>query len=288
MKVLITHTLSSGGGAFLYTEEIYLQLTKMNYDVFYINGNSLKTNFEFKNISIELLKFIDFDLIIVMQSEHYIDLNINFKSNKIINVIHSEVSEIDRPILDENVKYIAVRDEIKKYLIDSYKINKDSIKVLLNPINQNFYNNIPEIGNTFIKKNYGIFACASLASIRYKAAIDFSLYCQENKLKSLFVGNMSDHIKRYMLEFYDEILNTTPNVNYYINNASICGGILKGRTYWEAKLLGKPVMEYMVDSKGEIEYEIYEKAPNLEELENIKKITNPKYVVDEIIKWAFD
>jgi hypothetical protein len=47
-------------------------------------------------------------------------------------------------------------------------------------------------------------------------------------------------------------------------------------------------MEYMVDSKGEIEYEIYEKAPNLEELENIKKITNPKYVVDEIIKWAFD
>jgi hypothetical protein len=44
----------------------------------------------------------------------------------------------------------------------------------------------------------------------------------------------------------------------------------------------------MVDSNGEIEYEIYEKAPNLEELENIKKITNPKYVVDEIIKWAFD
>jgi hypothetical protein len=87
MKVLITHTLASVGGAFLYTEEIYLQLTKMNYDVFYINGNSLKTNFEFKNISIELLKFIDFDLIIVMQSEHYIDLNINFKSNKIINVI---------------------------------------------------------------------------------------------------------------------------------------------------------------------------------------------------------
>ena len=99
---------------------------------------------------------------------------------------------------------------------------------------------------------------------------------------------MSKEIKENMYEFYDKISETTPNINYLMKKATICGGILKGRTYWEAKLLGKPVMEYMVDSNGEIEYEIYEKAPNLEELENIKKITNPKYVVDEIIKWAFD
>jgi hypothetical protein len=287
MKILLTHTQSSGGGAFLYTEEIYLQLTKMNHAVFYINGNNLKTNSIYKNISIELLKFIDFDLTVIMQGEHYIDLNTNFKSTKIINIIHSEVFEIDRPIINKKIKYIAVREEIKKYLIDAFGIDKELIKVLLNPINVKFYNSFSEIDSNLIGSKYGVFACGSLAGIRYKAAIDFSLYCHENKLKSLFIGNMSNQIKENMLIFYDEILNSTPHVNSYMRHATICGGILKGRTYWEAKLLGKPVMEYMVDSNGNIEYEIYEKSPNHEELENIKKITHPEYIVNQIIEWAF-
>ena len=140
----------------------------------------------------------------------------------------------------------------------------------------------------FVKNKFGIFACGSLAQIRLNAAIEFSHHCRENKIKSLFVGNTHNEAKDNLNQFYDKIIDATPNINYYMKHAAICGGIQKGRTYWEAKLLGKPVLEYMVESNGEIIYEIYEKSPTYEELKNIKEITHPEYVVNQIIEWAFN
>lgn len=285
MKILIT-LLPAAGGAYLYTEELYKELIK-NHKVFYINGKELKTNSLLQFKSLELLKNINFDLIIIMQSDHYKKLNINFESNKIINIIHSEVYDVDHPLLLENIKYVAVREEISKYLINNFNINKNLILTLLNPINKDFYIKIDDLQDDFVKNKFGIFACGSLAQIRLNAAIEFSHYCRENKIKSLFVGTIYNEAKENLYQFYDKILDATPNVNYYMKHATICGGIQKGRTYWEAKLLGKPVCEYMVESNGEIIYEIYEKSPTLEELEKIKKYTNPEYITNQIFEWAF-
>lgn len=287
MKILITLLQQSAGGAFLYTEELYKELIK-NHKVFYINGKKLKTNSLLELKSLELLKNIKFDLIIIMQSDHYKKLNINFESNKIINIIHSEVYDVDQPLILNNIKYIAVREEISKYLINNFNINQNSILTLLNPINEDFYNKINDLQDDFVKNKFGIFACGSLAQIRLNAAIEFSHHCRENKIKSLFVGNTHNEAKDNLNQFYDKIIDATPNINYYMKHAAICGGIQKGRTYWEAKLLGKPVLEYMVESNGEIIYEIYEKSPTYEELKNIKEITHPEYVVNQIIEWAFN
>ena len=124
MKILITLLQQSAGGAFLYTEELYKELIK-NHKVFYINGKKLKTNSLLELKSLELLKNIKFDLIIIMQSDHYKKLNINFESNKIINIIHSEVYDVDQPLILNNIKYIAVRVEISKYIINNFNINQN-------------------------------------------------------------------------------------------------------------------------------------------------------------------
>ena len=289
MKILITY-IGHIGGADLYTKEIYQELCKKNHEVILVNGLEIITNCKSKKLYLNQFSLIEFDLCIIMQSHHFSNLNLNldFRKTKLINIINSEVYECDDPFKIDNIKYIAVREEIKENLIKKFDIKEKLTKVLINPINENFYTKMDLDIQEYRKTKFGIFACGSLGMVRLKSAIEFSLFCKENKLKSLLISNMENNIKNNMYQFFDDILDATPNVNCYMKHAAICGGILKGRTYWEAKLLGKPVMEYMVDSKGEIEYEIYEKAPNLEELENIKKITNPKYVVDEIIKWAFD
>lgn len=292
MKILITlieHRTSDFGGALLYTKEIYQNLCK-SHEVYFINGTEVITNQKIDKINYKLLSLIKFDLCIIMQSDHFLNLNlkINLNHAKIINVIHSEVFEVDAPLRIQNVKYIAVREEIKDNLIKNFDINNNLIKVLHNPINENFYTKSSYENFEYENIKYGIFACANLGAIRIKASIEFSLFCKENKLKSLLVTNMSPVAKQNMYQFYDKILDATQNINYLMSKATICGGILKGRTYWEAKLLSKPVMEYMVDSNGEIIYEIYEKSPTQQELEIIKKITHPEYVTNQIIQWAFN
>lgn len=288
MKILITHAFAPcTGGSYLYTQEVTSAL-RYNHNVVVVNENIINHNFPHEINTIEQITKEDFDLIIIMQAKHFIDLKIPFKQANIINIIHSEVYDIDHPLLFNNIKYVAVREEILKYLINNFNIDKNLILTILNPINKDFYNKISDLQDDFVKNKFGIFACGILTQIRLNAAIEFSHYCRENKIKSLFVGNIYDEAKQNLYQFYDKILDATPNVNYYMNHATICGGIQKGRTYWEAKLLSKPVMEYMVDSNGEIINEIYEKSPTQQELEIIKKITDPEYVTNQIIQWAFN
>ena len=49
-----------------------------------------------------------------------------------------------------------------------------------------------------------------------------------------------------------EFLRPLWEIEYYIKSSELCGGIINGRTFWEAKLCGKDVLEYNVDSKGNI------------------------------------
>ena len=42
------------------------------------------------------------------------------------------------------------------------------------------------------------------------------------------------------------------HIEYYIKSATICGGIINGRTFWESLLCGKEVLEYTIDRNGNI------------------------------------
>jgi len=61
-----------------------------------------------------------------------------------ISTIHSEVIELENPVKHDSIKgYIAIRPEIKEYMINNFNISKDMIDVIYNPIDETkFYNKI--------------------------------------------------------------------------------------------------------------------------------------------------
>ena len=76
MKILITsigHNTSDFNGAYLYTKEIYKYLCN-NHEVYFINGNQVITNQFDNKINLKFLFLIKFDLCIIMQSNHFLNL----------------------------------------------------------------------------------------------------------------------------------------------------------------------------------------------------------------------
>jgi hypothetical protein len=286
MNILITHQFYTlHGGSFIYTQEIS-NLLKFNHDVVTINDNHIDHNFDIEIICLDDVRKINFDLIIIMQAGHFKTLDIKINNARIVNIIHSEVYDCDLPLINNRVKYIAVRQEIKDYLINRFNISPDKITILLNPISKKFYEISTEQLDDFYEKKFGIFVCSSLGQIRHKAIVDFALFCHELNYKSLLVAPVENELKNNIEKIYDKILEPCDDINKYVQKSQVCGGILKGRTYWEAKLCGKPTVEYMVDSNGNILDEIHEMQPSEEELKEIKNATDPKYVANKILEIA--
>ena len=287
MKILVTHEfIPNFGGSYFYTKEL-TDVLKIDHNVIIINGNIITHNFNINIESLDDIRNIDFDLIIIMQAQHFESLNIKIKNSKIVNIIHSEVYQVDNPLIHNKAKYISVRDEIKQHLIKNFNIKPENIITLINPINKKYYSNdqLNKLDN-FYNEKFGLFACGSLGEIRWKAAIDFAFFCKELNYKSLLMASLNEETKKEFYKFYDRIIPPSENVNLFMQKAQISGGILKGRTYWEAKLCGKPVIEYMVNPQGDILYEIYEEKPTPKEIEQIKMMTDPENLAKNILKIA--
>jgi hypothetical protein len=153
MNILITHQFYTiHGGSFLYTQEIS-NVLKLNHNVITVNDNYIDHNFDIDISCLDDVRNINFDLIIIMQAEHFKTLNIKIKNARIVNIIHSEVYDCDIPLINNRVKYIAVREEIKDYLIKRFNIRHDKISVLLNPINKKIYQISSEELGDFYEKN---------------------------------------------------------------------------------------------------------------------------------------
>ncbi len=287
MKILVTHILAPNiGGSYLYTKELTDAL-KINHNLVLICGHEISHNFNFNIDSLDSIRNMKFDLIIIMQSQHFESLNIKIKDARVINIIHSEVSAVDNPFIHEGAKYISVRDEIKQHLVENFNIQPEKITTLINPINKKYYSSghLNKLDN-FYNEKFGLFACGFLGELRAAAAIDFAIFCKELNYKSLLMASLNEETKKEFYKFYDRIIPPSENVNLFMQKAQISGGILKGRTYWEAKLCGKPVIEYMVDPQGDILYEIYEEKPTPEEIEQIKIMTDPENLAKNILKIA--
>jgi hypothetical protein len=287
MKILVTHEfIPNFGGSYFYTKEL-TDVLKIDHNVIIINGNIITHNFNINIESLDDIRNIDFDLIIIMQAQHFKSLNIKIKNSKIVNIIHSEVYKLDNPLIHNKAKYISVRDEIKQHLIKNFNIKPENITTLINPINKKFYSNdhLNKLDN-FYNEKFGLFACGFLGQLRWQAAIDFALFCKELNYKSLLMASINEETKKEFNKFYDRIIPPSENINLFMQKAQISGGILKGRTYWEAKLCGKPVIEYMVNPQGDVLCEIYEEKPTPEEIEQIKIMTDPENLAKNILKIA--
>jgi hypothetical protein len=132
--------------------------------------------------------------------------------------------------------------------------------MIRNPIDLNKFNT-----NGTTDEKFGLFV-GTMGGVRFKAALHFSQFCKYNNLKSIYVSAEDQAVS-----FYDVCLPSCDHIEKYFKSCSVAGGVIQGRTYFEARLCGKPTVEYFIDIYGKIVNIDYEDAPNIEELNHLIK-----------------
>jgi hypothetical protein len=290
LKILITFRYGFGflrNGAMRCIYNIFEVLKHRGHKITLIFDNQLKYFNEEPNSN------YDYDLFIVNHADHFKSLNLDTKDKPIIHLVHSEFFEIDKPLIGyENIKYVAVRTEIKDYLINHYSINENLISIILNPIDITKFNPlITESDKEIVKEmglnKFGLFA-GTFMYLREKPSINFAMLCKAKGITSVYVGELvNDKNRQFLEQYFDVVLPFNDQVYSLFKIAQITGGIQKGRTYWEGKLCKKAVFEFMVDSDGEI-YDLLIETASDDDAELVKKIVEPNLVTELILDLALN
>lgn len=160
--------------------------------------------------------------------------------------IHSEVISLEEPYYHDSIKsYIAIRPEIKDYLIESHGIEESKIEVIYNPVDNTKYNT-----NSTKEENYVLFV-GTIDYLRKETIIDLSDYTKENNMELYLVGeDKSNYLGFILSEPHVKHFPATWNLDKYIKNCKEVAGIQLGRTTIEGWLTGKPAWIYKVNSNG--------------------------------------
>ena len=295
LKILITMQQEFEkklGGIFKFNCELIEQFVKNKHSITVIFNDEVKyynqnNYFDYNTINDY------FDLIIVNNATHLLLKKFGEIKIPILNIIHSEFFDEDIPFhkanpelagYAENIdcKFLAVRNEIKNHLIENYKIDKEKIKVILNPIEYSYFNNV----NTDQKLNYGIFP-GNFNFLREKPSMHFANFCKQKNLKSIFIGFVHEEDKKIVENCFDEVLEHSNDITDLLSKASLIGGIQKGRTFWESKILKTPNLEYSVDKEGNILFHHYFEN-NYDEIElfKIEKLIDSENVAEMILFYS--
>jgi glycosyltransferase involved in cell wall biosynthesis len=175
--------------------------------------------------------------------------------------IHSEMFTIENPVQHISIKrYIAIRPQIKQFMIKNFYINEDQIQIIYNPIDENRFN------KTNIKSENNVLFVGSLDDIRKKTIFDLVVYTKQSKKELWIVGkNMSNYLP--ILQKYPHIqyFSTTLDIEKYVKECGETAGILLGRTTIEGWMCGKSGWIYNVNDKGDIlEKKFYEPPSDIE------------------------
>lgn len=184
--------------------------------------------------------------------------------------IHSEVIELENPVIHESIKrYIAIRPEIKEYLETNFDIPESNISVIYNPVDQTKFSKIAKE-----EKNYLLFV-GTLDYLRRETLLELIEYTKENGMELWVVGeNKGNYLD--VLKSYENVKYFPPtwDVEKYIRECKETAGIQLGRTTIEGWLCGKPGWIFKVDSLGRIiEKQKFEPPTDLE-----------KYHADKVAK----
>ena len=186
-------------------------------------------------------------------TEHFLRL---YPEIEVICTIHSEVINLEEPVISDKIKkYIAIRPEIKDFLINSFGINESKIEVIYNPIDSNRFK--PTNGQKNWK-NKRILFVGTIDYLRKNTILDLInttaesndelwLVGKENEVKVSDIlnecGGDTSHVKYF---------GPQTNVENYIKQCDETAGILLGRTTIEGWMCGKKGWIYDVDSSGNI------------------------------------
>ena len=194
-----------------------------------------------------------------------------------ISTIHSEVIELENPVIHNSIKkYIAIRPEIKEHLISKFKISETDIEVIYNPID----------GEKFKPENKpsenSVLFVGTIDYLRKKSIVDLVDYTKDNNKDLWLVGkNQSDYLSELLKHPHVKHYEATPNVDNFIHKCSETAGILLGRTTIEGWMCGKPGWIYNVNSNGDIiDKEFFEVPNDLEKFksDNVTSKIKTKYL----------
>ena len=165
-----------------------------------------------------------------------------------ISTIHSEVIELENPFIHNSIKkYICIRPEIQKHVVDNFNIDENNTDVIYNPIDTNRFNNV----NTKIYP-YVLFV-GTIDYLREKTIRDIVEYSKSINKELWLVGeNKSNYLPELLSNTHVKHFPATNKVEEYVKNCSETAGILLGRTTIEGWLCGKSGWIYNVDNTGNI------------------------------------
>ena len=163
-----------------------------------------------------------------------------------ISTIHSEVIELENPVINETIKkYICIRPEIQDHITSKFDIDKSNTEVIYNPIDTERY-------NTKSTKDEGyVLFVGTIDYLRENTIKDLVEYTKEQGKELWIVGeNKSNYLNDLTNNPHVKYFNATPKVETFVKNCSETAGILLGRTTIEGWLCGKPGWIYNVDESG--------------------------------------
>ena len=203
----------------------------------------------------------NYDLLIFSHGRIIWEYIKDVKAKKVINVIHSEVIDLEQPVINDKIDlYVGIRPTIVDY-ISSFDINKP-VKLIYNPFDLNRFNPKNCKKKNKNKEKVVLFP-GSLDYLRYQPLrylLDLSV---KQNFKVLHVGrndystvhpNFTTQESRWDVE------------NLY-KECDIVSGIFLGRTSIEGLLAGKRVLQFDVDKIGKIKKVYWHTEDNLEKFD---------------------
>jgi len=211
----------------------------------------------------------DFDIIVVSQPQTT-QLILNHYANiPIVSIIHSEVRAED-PILDSRIThYIGIRQSIVDMLVGAYKIDKNKVSLIYNPIDKSRFNT--DLCLNFNRKTTGLFVGEVLDPIRFKTVEHLVKECIGRDWELLLMSNSKYDFGHPNIRYVDKTWNTEDTVK----QVDFTAGILLGRTTLESWCCDVPSYIYEIDIQGNI------LNITLDKPYNIKNLCDSKYVVKQ-------
>ena len=220
---------------------------------------------------------VNFDLI-HMQHKPVAERMIQFypEIDKIYS-IHSEVIELEEPIKHESIKkYIAIRPEIKEYIVNYFDIPEKDVDIIYNPVDNEKFKPKP------VKTQDSILFVGTIDYLRRETIMDLIDYTKENNKELWLMGeDKNNYLPNILLQPHVKHFKPGWNVEKLINECSETAGIQLGRTTIESWLCNKPSWIYKVNSLGNIQSkEKFEPPTDLEKYysDNVAMNIKEKYL----------
>ena len=181
--------------------------------------------------------------------EHLLRL---YPDTPVICGIHSEVISLEEPVISEQIKkYIAIRPEIKDYIVKNFNVTDSDISVIYNPFDVSRFK---PVQSTKKRDKKRVLFVGTIDYLRKNTIQDLINTTKENNEELWIVGKKNDVYLNSMIDGQEHVKYFEPSfsIEKYIHECDETAGILLGRTTIEGWLCGKKGWIYEVDSSGNI------------------------------------